>query len=114
MRKLWFSHLARALIVFPGGFGTLDEMMEVLTLCQTRKLDRDITVLLYGSSYWREIIDFEALVRYGMIEARDLELIHFVDSPDSAFTLLKEKLPRAQGSVSPAFAKSATGSSTPA
>jgi len=106
MRKLWFSHLARALIVFPGGFGTLDEMMEVLTLCQTRKLESDIPVLLYGSAYWREIINFEALVRYGMIEASDLELIHFVDSPDSAFELLKEKLPRTQGPVSPAFAKS--------
>jgi uncharacterized protein (TIGR00730 family) len=114
MRKLWFSHLARALIVFPGGFGTLDEMMEVLTLSQTRKLDRNITVLLYGSSYWREIINFEALARHGMIDGSDLELFHFVDSPDSAFCLLKEKLPKLQGPVSPAFAKSSTSASVTA
>src|SRR6202167_2972310 len=62
MRKLWFAHLARALVVFPGGFGTLDEMMEILTLAQTKKLDRSIAVLLYGSQYWNEIINFEALV----------------------------------------------------
>ncbi|MFZ5894715.1 MAG: TIGR00730 family Rossman fold protein [Myxococcota bacterium] len=111
MRKLWFSHLARALIVFPGGFGTLDEMMEVLTLCQTRKLDRDIPVLLYGPSYWREVINFDALVRHGMIDASDLELFRFVDSPDAAFALLKEKLPKSQGPVSPAFAKSSTSAS---
>ncbi len=72
MRKLWFAHLARALVVFPGGFGTLDEMTEILTLSQTRKLDRKITVLLYGSSYWKEIINFDALVRHGMISPEDL------------------------------------------
>lgn len=111
MRKLWFSHLARALVVFPGGFGTLDEMMEVLTLCQTRKLDRDIPVLLYGSSYWSEIINFDALVRHGMIDPSDLGLFQFVDSPDSAFALLKDKLPKIPGPVSPAFAKSSTSAS---
>src|SRR5665811_857058 len=67
MRKLWFAHLARALVVFPGGFGTLDEMMEILTLQQTRKLAKRMTVLLYGSEYWKEIINFEALVKYGTI-----------------------------------------------
>ncbi len=68
MRKLWFAHLARALVVFPGGFGTLDELFEILTLQQTGKLDRKITMLLYGSDYWSEIVDFDALVRHGMID----------------------------------------------
>ena len=68
MRKLWFAHLARALVVFPGGFGTLDELMEILTLMQTEKIDRRIPVVLYGSAYWNEVIDFEALVRHGMID----------------------------------------------
>src|SRR6202045_4550005 len=66
MRKLWFAQIARALVVFPGGFGTLDELMEILTLMQTRKLGRNIPVVLYGSSYWKEIINFDALVRHGM------------------------------------------------
>jgi uncharacterized protein (TIGR00730 family) len=92
MRKLWFSHLARAVVVFPGGFGTIDEMLEMLTLLQTRKLARDIPVLLYGPDYWREIINFDALVRHGMIEARDLELLHWVDSVEEAFALLKQHL----------------------
>ena len=70
MRKLWFAHLARALVVFPGGFGTLDELTEILTLMQTRKIERHIPVVLYGSSYWNEIINFDALVRHGMIEPR--------------------------------------------
>ena len=70
MRKLWFAHLARALVVFPGGFGTLDEMIEILTLAQTQKLARRIPVVLYGRSYWNEIIDFDALVRHGMIARR--------------------------------------------
>jgi len=71
-RKLWFAHLAKAIVIFPGGFGTLDELSEILTLAQTRKLDRDIFILLYGSSYWNEIINFDALVRHGMIAPQDL------------------------------------------
>ena len=67
MRKLWFAHLARALVVFPGGFGTFDELFEILTLAQTRKLERTIPVFLYGSSYWREVVNFEALARHGTI-----------------------------------------------
>ena len=106
MRKLWFSHLARALVVFPGGFGTLDELMEMLTLAQTRKLDRDIVILLYGSSYWKEIVNFEALVRHGTIDAKDLSLFHYVDTVDSAFEYLKSKLPLQSAPSSPAIAKS--------
>src|SRR5215470_11455084 len=74
MRKLWFAHLARAIVVFPGGYGTLDELFEFLTLCQTGKLVRPILILLYGASYWREIVDFPALVRHGMIAQEDLAL----------------------------------------
>src|SRR5512142_688026 len=72
MRKLWFAYLARALVVFPGGFGTLDELMEVLTLQQTGKLDRRTHIMLYGSAYWKEIVNFDALVRHGVIGPDDL------------------------------------------
>ncbi|HTW37639.1 MAG TPA: TIGR00730 family Rossman fold protein [Steroidobacteraceae bacterium] len=92
MRKLWFAHLARALVVFPGGFGTLDELTEILTLAQTRKLSRGIPVILYGSGYWKEIINFEALVRYGMIARYDLDLFQYADDPDAALAHLKSRL----------------------
>ncbi|HXY75976.1 MAG TPA: TIGR00730 family Rossman fold protein [Steroidobacteraceae bacterium] len=92
MRKLWFAHLARALVAFPGGFGTFDELFEILTLAQTQKLERNIPVLLYGSAFWQEVIDFEALVRHGMIAAEDLELFEFVDDPRAAFELLKQRI----------------------
>ncbi|HYM60487.1 MAG TPA: TIGR00730 family Rossman fold protein [Thermoanaerobaculia bacterium] len=107
MRKLWFAHLARAMVAFPGGFGTLDELMEMLTLAQTRKLDRKITILLYGSSYWKEIVNFEALVRYGTVAAEDLELFRFVDDPVSALAILQRELAVEAGMTTPAFAKSA-------
>ncbi|MEO8848924.1 MAG: TIGR00730 family Rossman fold protein [Casimicrobiaceae bacterium] len=106
MRKLWFAYLARALVVFPGGFGTLDEMSEILTLMQTRKIDRKIPILLYGSSYWNEIINFDALVRYGMIDREDLELFHFVDDPQSAFTLLQQGIAAELEQRTPAMAHS--------
>jgi len=92
MRKLWFAHLARALVVFPGGYGTLDELAEILTLQQTRKLDRSTTILLYGSKYWNEIINFEALVAHGMISREDLELFKYADDPVTALGLLKAGL----------------------
>jgi uncharacterized protein (TIGR00730 family) len=92
MRKFWFAYLAKALVVFPGGFGTLDEMMEILTLTQTQKLAKKMTVLLYGSAYWKEIINFEALVKYDMISREDLDLFQFVDDPATAFELLKTGL----------------------
>jgi uncharacterized protein (TIGR00730 family) len=108
MRKLWFAHLARALVVFPGGFGTLDELFELLTLSQTRKLSREIQIILYGSSYWNELINFEALVRHGMIAKEDLELFDFADSPDQALQILKTSLAPAPESDGPAFAESTT------
>jgi uncharacterized protein (TIGR00730 family) len=92
MRKFWFAYLSKALVVFPGGFGTMDEMMELLTLSQTQKLAKKITILLYGSSYWKEIINFDALVKYGMISAEDLNLFQYADTPASAFELLKTGL----------------------
>src|SRR5271165_6952283 len=92
MRKLWFAHLARALVVFPGGFGTIDELSEILTLAQTRKLERPIPVILYGPAYWREIINFEALVRHGMIDRADLDLFQYAEDPAEACALLQRSL----------------------
>jgi uncharacterized protein (TIGR00730 family) len=108
MRKLWFAHLARALIVFPGGFGTMDELMEILTLAQTRKLARRIPVLLYGTSYWKEIINFDALVRHGMVSPEDLQLFEYVDNPATAFEILQAALVPEQPDKVPAFASSRT------
>jgi uncharacterized protein (TIGR00730 family) len=89
MRKFWFAYLAKALVVFPGGFGTMDELTEILTLVQTQKLKKKMVILLYGTAFWKEIINFEALVRYGMIAAEDMELIQFSDDVDSAFEILQ-------------------------
>jgi hypothetical protein len=106
MRKLWFAHLARAMVVFPGGFGTLDELMEVLTLAQTGKLARRVPVILYGSSYWQEIINFDALVRHGMISREDLKLFAFADEPSSALKLLQTAIKMDAEEKTPAFARS--------
>jgi uncharacterized protein (TIGR00730 family) len=114
MRKLWFSHLARALVVFPGGFGTLDELSEILTLAQTKKLDRKIAVILYGREYWSEIVNFPALVRHGMISPSDLELFEYADSPQAALGILQSRLETAASGATPAFAKSCTPRSKPA
>jgi hypothetical protein len=109
MRKLWFAHLARALVVFPGGFGTLDELTEILTLQQTGKLDRRILILLYGSEYWKEIINFDALVRHGMISPEDLNLFRYADDPKTALRLLQDSLSTEAEEPTPAFAHSRTG-----
>ena len=106
MRKLWFAHLARAMVVFPGGFGTLDELMEILTLAQTRKLSHATPVILYGTQYWKEIINFDALVRHGMIGAEDLRLFEFADEPACALGLLQTALKVRVEEESPAFAHS--------
>jgi len=107
MRKLWFAHLARALIAFPGGFGTLDELMEILTLVQTRKLSRSIPVILYGSSYWKEIVNFDALCRHGVIDAADLDLFQFADEPAAALGIIQQRLVAEPAGPLPAFAHSA-------
>jgi len=106
MRKLWFAHLARALVVFPGGFGTLDELMEILTLAQTGKLERRIPVIIYGSAYWKEIVNFDALVRHGTISAEDLNLFKFADDPASALKILQEGIVSGTTEVAPDFAHS--------
>jgi uncharacterized protein (TIGR00730 family) len=92
MRKFWFAYMAKALVVFPGGFGTLDELMELLTLTQTQKLAKKMTIVLYGKSYWQEIVNFDALLKYGMISPEDLNLFQFADDPQTAFELLKNGL----------------------
>ena len=94
MRKFWFAYLAKALVIFPGGFGTLDELMEVLTLVQTHKLKKKIVVLLYGSAFWKEVINFEALVRLGTIDRADLDLIQYADTPEAGLALLQDGLTR--------------------
>ena len=106
MRKLWFAHLARALVVFPGGFGALDELTELLTLVQTRKLERSIPILLYGSSYWKEILNFDALVRHGMISPEDVGLFQYADDPVTALSLLQARLRAQPPEATPAFAGS--------
>jgi predicted Rossmann-fold nucleotide-binding protein len=108
MRKLWFACLARALVVFPGGFGTIDELTEILTLMQTRKIDRRIPVVLYGSSYWDEIINFEALVRHGMIDREDLALFEFADDPATALGLLQAGITAELEATTPSIAHSRT------
>ena len=92
MRKYWFAYLAKALIVFPGGFGTLDEMFELLTLDQTGKLAKKITVVLYGSHYWKTAINVDFLADKGAIAVKDKDLFQFADTPDEAFHLLTDGL----------------------
>ena len=92
MRKFWFVYLAKALIVFPGGFGTLDELFEVLTLRQTRKMRKHLSVVLFGAQYWDEVVNFDALVRHGTINAEDLEIFHRTDSVDEAFDIITRQL----------------------
>src|SRR4029078_961267 len=92
MRKLWFAYLAKALVVFPGGFGTLDELFEILTLAQTEKLAKKITVLIYGQEYWKRVLNLEALADAGAIAPEDINLFHFVDTPEEGFELLKQHL----------------------
>jgi hypothetical protein len=92
MRKFWFAYLAKAVVVFPGGFGTLDELFELLTLRQTQKMRKHLPVVLYGSAYWQEVINFDALIRHGMINPDDVQIFHVTDSVDDAFTYLTDYL----------------------
>jgi uncharacterized protein (TIGR00730 family) len=94
MRKYWFAYLAKALVVFPGGFGTLDEMFELLTLVQTEKLAKKISIVVYGSSYWNSILNLDVLVDKGAISARDRALFQMADTPAEAFEILKNDLTR--------------------
>lgn len=92
MRKYWFAYLAKALVVFPGGFGTLDEMFELLTLAQTKKMAKKITIVIYGSKYWKSVINLDTFAEKGAIAVSDLELFQFADTPEEAFAILKQGL----------------------
>jgi uncharacterized protein (TIGR00730 family) len=92
MRKFWFIYLAKALVIFPGGYGTLDEFFEVLTLIQTAKPRKSMPVVLYGNDYWDEVLDFDALVRWGTISPKDIQIFHKTDSVDDAYAYLTGKL----------------------
>src|ERR1700722_14812092 len=94
MRKFWFAYLAKALVIFPGGFGTMDELFEILTLAQTQKLESKIVIVLYGTKFWREVLNFEALVEHGTIDRDDLNLFQYADDPETALGILQEQLTR--------------------
>jgi uncharacterized protein (TIGR00730 family) len=114
MRKFWFAYLAKALVIFPGGFGTLDELFEILTLAQTQKLAKKILVIIYGSEYWKRLINFDAMIDAGTIAAADLDLFRMVDSPEEGFEFLRDGLvkyhlgpqqPKRTGEAVPEIAK---------
>src|SRR6202049_4458922 len=113
MRKFWFAYLAKALVIFPGGFGTMDELFEILTLAQTDKLAKKILVVIYGSEYWNRVINFQAFVDAGTIAPEDVNQFKIVDSPEDAFEFLRDGLtkyhlggtPKKEGEVLPEIAK---------
>lgn len=92
MRKFWLAYMAKAMIVFPGGYGTLDELFEVLTLKQTGRMTKPMPIVLFGTEYWQEVINFDALVRHGTIDAADVNLVHRTDSVDDACAWLMRHL----------------------
>ncbi len=94
IRKFWFFYLAKALVVFPGGFGTCDELFELLTLVQTKKSKKYMPIIIYGTDYWKEIFNFDAMVKWGTISEEDLRLFHFFDDVDETFEFLKNTLTR--------------------
>jgi uncharacterized protein (TIGR00730 family) len=113
MRKFWFAYLAKALVIFPGGFGTMDELFEILTLAQTEKLAKKILVVIYGSEYWNRVMNFQSMVDAGVISPPDLDLFRIVDSPEEGFEFLRDGLteyhlgaqPRRVGESLPEIAK---------
>ena len=92
MRKFWLAYMAKAVIVFPGGYGTLDELFEILTLVQTKRMTKRMPIVLFGTEYWREVINFDALVRHGTIDAADVNLVYRTDSVDDAYDWLIRQL----------------------
>ena len=92
MRKFWLAYMAKAVIAFPGGFGTLDELFEILTLVQTKRMTKPMPIVLFGTEYWGEVINFDALVRHGTIDAADVDLVHRTDSVDEAYDWLTRQL----------------------
>lgn len=111
MRKFWFAYLAKALVIFPGGFGTLDELFEILTLAQTDKLSKKIGVVLYGRAYWDAILSFGPMSEWGAIADKDLELFQYADTPEEAFAFVRDHLiahhlePTEQEANAPGIAK---------
>ncbi|HWF91863.1 MAG TPA: LOG family protein [Terriglobales bacterium] len=113
MRKFWFAYLAKGLVIFPGGFGTLDELFEILTLAQTQKLAKKILVAIYGGEYWNSILNFKAMADAGVIAPGDVDLFRFVNSPEEGFEFLRDGLtkyhleepPKRKGEVIPEIAK---------
>ena len=111
MRKFWFAYLSKALVIFPGGFGTLDELFEVLTLVQTDKLSKKIGVVLYGREYWEQVLDLKPMAEWGAIAKKDLELLHYADTPVDAFQHLRDHLiahhlePTTEEAAAPGIAK---------
>ena len=92
MRKFWFAYLAKALVIFPGGFGTCDELFEILTLVQTDKLSKKIGIILYGSDYWNAVLDLRPMAEWGAIAEQDLDLLQRADTPTEAFERLRTHL----------------------
>jgi uncharacterized protein (TIGR00730 family) len=111
MRKFWFAYLAKALVIFPGGFGTCDELFEILTLVQTDKLSRKIGVILYGREYWDQVLNLKPMAEWGAIAEKDMELLHYADTPADAFEHLRNHLvehhlePTAEEAKAPGIAK---------
>ena len=113
MRKFWFAYLAKGLVIFPGGFGTMDELFEILTLAQTDKLAKKILVVIYGSEYWHRLLNFQAFVDAGTISPEDLDQFKIVDTPEDAFEFLRDGLtqyhlggaPKKEGEALPEIAK---------
>jgi uncharacterized protein (TIGR00730 family) len=92
MRKFWFFYLAKAMIVFPGGFGTMDEFFELITLIQTGKSDKPLPIVLYGSEYWNDVLNFDAFIKWGTISKEDKEIFKITDNVDDAFKYIKGEL----------------------
>jgi uncharacterized protein (TIGR00730 family) len=101
MRKLWFAQIAKALIVFPGGFGTMDELWEMMTLLQTGKLPKDNLILIYGKKYWDEVLNWKAMVRWGTINEEEYKLLQFADNVDDAFEVIRSGLEKYHMEVDP-------------
>src|ERR1700740_1735520 len=101
MRKLWFAQIAKALIVFPGGFGTLDELWEMMTLSQTGKMPKHTLILIYGRKYWKDVLNLKAMVRWGTIDQNEYNLLQYADTPDEAFDLIRAGLEKYHMQVDP-------------
>jgi uncharacterized protein (TIGR00730 family) len=101
MRKLWFAQIAKALIVFPGGFGTMDELWEMMTLSQTGKMPKHTLILIYGRKYWNDILNLKAMVRWGMINQQEYKKLEFADQVDEAFEVIRTGLEKYHMQVDP-------------